>query len=330
MPDSIITISNVKKRFKTYKAGEHKKGFLGRLMRKYYYNQALDGVSFGIKKGEITALLGKNGSGKSTLIKIMTGVLHPDSGEVLVDGMSPWGDRTRLAKEIGVVFSQHNNLYFDLPPSDTFDYMKSLYSVPEHEYRQRLRYLLKLLDFEDKYKTQTRLLSFGERMKGNFISALLHNPKIVFLDEATVGIDLPSRFALRKAVQQMRKDFGTTFVIATHIVDDIEALAERIIFVDKSKVIFDGPRGEFDSIIGNKKHIELQFSDGVDPKIKGFGKVLEQGEGYIKLEIDSDKVKDKSLSRLLFSKGVIDYSVYEPDLSYILGKFYATLDKRKK
>ncbi len=322
----MIKVQDVKKRFKVYSASAGKP-FLKRLVRESYLKTVLSGIGFTVKRGEIVALLGKNGSGKSTMIKILTGVLYPDGGSVMVNGMRPWQDRIRYAQTIGAVFSQHSNLYYDLPPIDTFEYMRHLYQIPEDAYKKRLSHLVRVLELEGVYTRQTRLLSFGERMKCNFVAAVLHNPVVVFLDEATVGIDLPSRFALRRAVMDMRDKLHTTFVIATHIVDDIEALAERIIFLDRGRIIFDGPRSGFNELIGNKKHLELYFRSKVTIKPERYGKVLDRDVDYLKLEIDADRVKSAPLTRLVNSSSVIDYNLYDPELGYILQKFYARLEK---
>ena len=330
MDQYVIKVSNIRKKFKTYKSSLSNKGLLSSIIRHYYDKKALDGLGMEIKRGEITALLGANGSGKSTLIKIMTGVLYPDSGEVTVNGLVPWKDRIKLSSQMGVVFSQQSNLYYDLPPVDTFNYMRHLYGIPEKTFNQRLDYLVKILELKNVYTRQTRLLSFGERMKCNFVTAVLHNPSVVFLDEATVGIDLPSRFALRRALIDMKKRFGTTFIIATHIVDDIEALAERIIFLDRGKIIFDGSKEKFNKILGDVRHVELHFKGDITIRPSDYGKVLEHEANYMKLEINANKIKSKFISDLLLSKQLLDYSVYEPDLGYILKKFYEAVEKRHR
>jgi ABC-2 type transport system ATP-binding protein len=325
----IIQVRNVKKNFKSYNASTAKT-FLQRLVRSKTVKTVLNNVSFSVKKGEIAALLGKNGSGKSTMLKILSGILYPESGTVIVNGMQPWRDRIRYAQTIGVVFSQHSNLYSDLPPLDTFKYMQHLYQIPMRDYAKRLEHLIKVLELEDVYTKQTRLLSFGERMKCNFVTATLHAPSVVFLDEATVGIDLTSKFALRRAVMDMRKEFGTTFIMATHLVDDIEELAEHIIFMDGGRVIFDGPRSGFNATLGNKKHLELFFNKRVSINPAKYGKLLEKGLDYLTLEIDMDRMNGAELQRLVNGKQIIDYNLYEPELEYILQKFYAKLKRKRE
>ncbi|MEM3181004.1 MAG: ATP-binding cassette domain-containing protein [Candidatus Micrarchaeaceae archaeon] len=324
----MIVADSVRKSFKTY---ENKKGFGGFFRRKFYYKAALKGVSFSVDKGEIVALLGRNGSGKSTLIKLMAGILHPDSGSVRVLGMNPWKDRIRLAVRIGVVFgATHPQLFWDLPPLDTFNYIKELYGVDNASFRERLRYLIGMLGVEKVYKRQTRQLSLGERMKCEFVAAMLNMPEIVFMDEPTIGVDLPSRLAIRRAVAALRKRFSTTFVITTHVVDDISNV-DRIILLDKGRKLFDGMQFELKRRYGNYAVLDIYSKkEGYVAKYASLGRVMERSSTYMRLAVAPLHVKERRFMAALNDPKISDYRLSEPGLSALLESLYASIDRKRR
>ncbi len=328
MENYVIEVNDVKKRFKTYEV-RTSGSFFSKLFRKKKYKLALDGVSFRVKEGEIIALLGRNGSGKSTIIKILSGILHPDSGGVSVLGMDPWNERIKLASRLGVVLGAHGQLFWNLPASDAFNFMKGVYEIKETDFRKRLRYFVGLLNLKEVYKRQVRQLSLGEQMKCNFVSSVLHMPKIVFLDEPTIGVDIPSKTALRNAILDLRSQHGTTFLITTHIVEDIN-IAERVILLNKGRVEFDGSRKELEQIFGDKRHVELHLSERNGVNLKRYGKVLEKKGNFVRLEVDRHSLKSRKFISLLDSEAVTDYKVMEPGLNFILSKFYAKMDAEGK
>ncbi len=325
--EKIIEVKDVMKRFRTH---EHRKSdsFLAKLIRKSYNKTALDGLSFSVNEGEIVALLGRNGSGKSTLIKTMTGILHADSGSVRVVGMDPWENRIAIASQIGIVLGAHGQLYWNLPAIDTFDFIRSVYRIPEKEYRKRLGELLEMLDLKKVYRRPVRTLSLGEQMKCNFVSSVLHKPKIVFLDEPTIGVDLPSKTALRSMILNMRKKYNTTFIITTHLVEDI-TMAERVILINKGRMIFDGPRSKLEHLFGDRRMIDLEFSNTAGMRFSGYGKVIEHTDNFVKLEVNKKVLKSTSFMRMLSSDNVIDYKVYEPGLNFVLSKLYRKIDGKR-
>ena len=326
--DEIITVKDVAKRFKTY---ENSQGFLGSLRRKFYWKEALRGVSLSIERGSIVALLGRNGSGKSTLVKLMSGIIRPDSGSVRVMGMDPWSDRIKVTRRMGVVFgSTHPQLFWDLPPEDTFMYVKGLYGIPDREYRQRLRYLVRILTLEKVYRRQTRQLSLGERMKCEFAAALLNGPELVIMDEPTVGVDLPSRMAISDAVLDMRRRFDTTFVITTHVVDDI-ANTDRIVLLDNGRLLFDGTQAELKRRFGRTAVLELFLRAGAEVSAyKGLGRVLSSRDGYIKLEIDPKSTGSAAFRSVFADKSVMDYRLSEPGLGSMLNSLYLSIDRKSR
>jgi ABC-type uncharacterized transport system, ATPase component len=325
--EKIIEINELRKRFKTH---EHvdKGTWLAKLMRKSYYKKALDGLSFSVDQGDIVALLGRNGSGKSTLIKTMTGILHPDSGTVRVFGLDPWENRIRIASQIGVVLGAHGQLYWNLPAMDTFNFMKSIYHIPERDFRKRLNSLVDMLDLKKVYMRPVRTMSLGEQMKCNFVASVLHMPKIVFLDEPTIGVDLPSKTALRAMILTMRKEYQTTFIITTHLVEDI-TMAEKVILINKGKLIFNGSRDSLEHVFGDKRMIDLELRNQDKTVFRNYGKVIEHNDNFVKLEVNKNVLKSKRFIGLLAGDNVIDYKVYEPGLNFVLSKLYKKTDRKR-
>lgn len=319
MPN-VIEVSGARKSFKTYETP--RSGFLASLRKKRIVKYALRGVSFGVRQGEIAALLGKNGSGKSTLIKLLSGILHPDAGTVRVLGLDPWSERRKLTSRIGVVMGAHGQLWWDLPATDTFNLMRAIYKIPERQFRERLEFLTNILELKGVVKRQVRTLSLGEQMKCNFVASVLHMPELVILDEPTIGVDLPSKQALRNTILEMQRDYGTTFLITTHIVEDL-TMADRIIVLDHGRKIYDGSRRRLEMLFGDKKVIELEFGRTVDlKKYLRFGSATKIEGNYVRLEVKQSVLKHPAFARLLANSAVADYSVLEPGLGDVLMKLY--------
>ncbi|MBW3004058.1 ATP-binding cassette domain-containing protein, partial [Candidatus Woesearchaeota archaeon] len=223
----IIEVKNLKKVYKTHKREQGLANAIKSLIRrKYVVKEALSGVSFSINKAEIVGLIGPNGAGKSTTIKALSGVLYPTSGSVRVMNFTPWKDRETYVRHLGVVFGQKHQLYWDIPALDTFYLYKDLYSLDEKEFKQRLDYMIKYLDVEEVVKKPVRDLSLGERMKCKIIASLIHNPELVFLDEPSIGLDVIAKDKLRDFILGVNKRYGTTFIVTTHDMQDIEKLCK--------------------------------------------------------------------------------------------------------
>ena len=253
----MIMMENVTK---TYRVAKRNAGFKeackSLFSREYQEIRALDGVSLTIGDGEIVGYMGPNGAGKSSTIKILSGILTPDSGMCSVDGRVPWKDRKAHVARIGVVFGQRSQLWWDIPVIDSFELLRDIYSVPKALYTQNLEELTELLQLSELLKTPTRQLSLGQRMRCEVAASLLHSPKILFLDEPTIGLDAVSKLAVRDFVKRQNREHGTTVILTTHDMQDISALAQRVILIGKGQILLDGTLDDIRREGGNAQDID--------------------------------------------------------------------------
>lgn len=229
---------------KTFRVRKRNAGFKNAakafFSREYEEIQALNDVSFRIEDGEAVGYIGPNGAGKSSTIKILSGILTPDSGTCVIDGRVPWKDRRAHVSQIGVVFGQRSQLWWDVPVIDSFELIRDIYAVAEDVYKRNLRDLTDLLNLSEILKTPARSLSLGQRMRCEIAASLLHDPRILFLDEPTIGLDAVSKIAVREFVLDMNKRRGTTVILTTHDMQDVEALAQRVLLIGKGRILLDG------------------------------------------------------------------------------------------
>lgn len=237
----MIEVKNI---CKSYKVAKRDAGFRAAckslFCKEYETIYALRDISFTIPDGEMVGYIGPNGAGKSSTIKILSGILTPDSGECSVDGRTPWKDRICHVKEIGVVFGQRSQLWWDVPVIDTFELLKDIYNIPLSQYNKSLEELVALLNLSELLKTPARQLSLGQRMRCEIAASLLHNPRILFLDEPTIGLDAVSKLAVREFILERNRLHKTTVILTTHDMQDIEALAKRVILIGKGRILMDG------------------------------------------------------------------------------------------
>jgi len=241
----MIELKNISK---TYKIARRNAGFKEAMKaffrREYEYIHALKNISFMIRDGEMIGYIGPNGAGKSSTIKIMSGILNPDSGECIINGRIPWKDRINHVREIGVVFGQRSQLWWDVPVIDSFELIKDIYKVSSDTYKNNLGELAEILDLSLLVKTPARQLSLGQRMRCELTASLLHSPKILFLDEPTIGLDAVSKIAVRSFIKKINKEKNTTIILTTHDMQDIEAITERILLIGKGEILLDGSVGD--------------------------------------------------------------------------------------
>ncbi|RLE45350.1 ABC transporter [Candidatus Woesearchaeota archaeon] len=320
----IIHVKNLKKVYKTHTREPGVFSAVKSLFfRKYKFIHALRGVSFDIGEGELVGFIGPNGAGKSTTIKALAGILYPSSGELEVLGFSPWKERVRYVKNIGVVFGQKTSLFWDLPPVDAFYLNKVLYDIPDNKFRSRLNFLIKTFDAEDIVKKPVRDLSLGERMKCEIINAVLHNPRIVFLDEPTIGLDVVAKDKFREFVLDVNKKFKTTFLVTTHDLQDIERLCKRVIIINHGLIVYDGDISKIKEKFLNYKFIKVKFIDKIKSfKFKGC-KIIERSDYELSLKLDVKQQPVKALiNYLLVNFDVADIVVSDPPIEDVIQKVF--------
>ncbi len=229
---------------KSYRVSKRESG-LGNAVKSFFKRdytmiEAIKDISFSIGDGEMVGYIGPNGAGKSTTIKILSGILMPDSGTCVVNGQVPWKDRKEYVRQIGVVFGQRSQLWWDIPVMDSFELLQAIYTIPAPKYRSKLDELTELLHLEELLKTPTRQLSLGQRMRCELAASLLHDPKLLFLDEPTIGLDAVSKIAVRDFIKKMNEEHKTTVILTTHDMQDIEAITNRVILIGRGQKLMDG------------------------------------------------------------------------------------------
>lgn len=323
--DDVIVVSHLTRSFRVAK--REKTGLLSSIHalfhREFVRVDAVDDISFSVEKGEIRGLIGPNGAGKSTTIKIMSGILYPTSGEVNVMGYKPWVDREKYVKNIGVLFGQKTQLEWDLPPMDSFNLRKNLYDIPETQYKENMDYFVDLLSLSDIIHKPVRQLSLGERMKCEFVCAVLHNPPLVFLDEPTIGLDIISKQSIRNFIRKINHEKGTTFILTTHDLSDIENLCKNITVINKGKVVFNDSLEKMRAYLPAQKIVSVQFDEPVDvEKIQAFGPI-EFDEMRARFEIDTSVTSIPELVNLLFTSfPVADINIEDVSVEEIIRKIY--------
>lgn len=321
---SIITVENMVKSYSTYKRGS---GF-GETVKSFFKRERVDinavnDISFEIEKDCICGILGPNGAGKSTTIKMLCGALYPTSGKIDVMGYSPAKDRIKYVHKVGAVFGQKSQLIWDIPPIDSFAMNRAIYDIPKEDYRKRLKEMTELFDIGEVIHKPTRVLSLGERMKCEFVMAMLHQPEIVFLDEPTIGLDVIAKAKIREFISEMNRK-GTTFILTTHDLEDVEQLAHKVIIINHGKKVFDDSLQSLKSTLGNKKIITLSLNAPYTEESLGGAKVIRGENPYeISLEADLDKQGIRELlSNLNETVNFADISIKELPMDMIITRIY--------
>ena len=320
---SFIEVKQISKTFKVAKKKSGlKEAFKSFIKREYLNVQAVDDISFSIEKGEIVGYIGPNGAGKSTTIKILSGILTPDSGSVKVSLMTPWKDRVKYVKKIGVVFGQRSQLWWDIPACDTFDLLRDIYDIPEDEYQSTKNDLIEKLNLRDIINIPVRQLSLGQRMRCEIAASLLHNPEILFLDEPTIGLDAVSKQLVRDFIKKLNKEKHTTIILTSHDMSDITTLAKRIILIGKGKVLYDGSLKRLISNYGTLRYMSIKTNDKLDIRNKGIISKKKEKDGYT-LTVDTKIISISKLINSISKKIVIDdFRIDNENVDNIIVKLY--------
>ena len=298
---------------KSFRVAKRKSGFGNAVKalfsREYERIQALKDVSFTIGDGEMVGYIGPNGAGKSTTIKIMCGILTPDSGKCDIDGLTPWKQRLRHVRDIGVVFGQRSQLWWDVPVMDSFDLIRDIYKVDEALYRRNLDEMVTLLDLSEILKTPTRSLSLGQRMRCEIVASLLHSPRILFLDEPTIGLDAVSKIAVRGFIKKLNEEHKTTVILTTHDMQDIEAITERILLIGRGRILLDGSMTELLRHSSNEKTLTVDYNGSV-PVLNDYMTLIEQKEGRQVVSFDPGELSvSDAIAHISGQVEVLDVSV---------------------
>ncbi len=311
---------------KTYRVAKRQAGMgnAGKAFfsREYTTIHALQDVSFSIRDGEMVGYIGPNGAGKSTTIKIMCGVLTPESGKCVIDGRIPYKERIAHVREIGVVFGQRSQLWWDVPVIDSFDLIRDIYRVEEKAYRKNVGELTELLDLGEILQTPVRTLSLGQRMRCEIAASLLHNPKVLFLDEPTIGLDAVSKIAVRKFIRNLNAEKGVTIVLTTHDMQDIEALTERILLIGKGRILLDGKLSDLKKQVSERKTMAIAYQ-GTPPTLKEGMVLAESGEGHMVVSFQpSELPTPEAIAYFAANTKLLDVSVSDITSEEMVAKMY--------
>ena len=325
---AIIEVNNLVKKYKVIEKEDGIKGYLKHLIKpKYKEFNAVNGINFDIEEGELVGYIGENGAGKSTTIKMLTGLLTPTSGNVIVNGIIPSEKRMQNNKNIGAVFGQKTQLWWDLPVIESFRLIKKMYKIPEDEYRNNLKKFTEILDLNDLLDKQVKNLSLGQKMRCEIAATFLHNPKIVYLDEPTIGLDVFVKENIRKFIKDINKEKKTTVILTTHDLKDIEDVCNRIILLDKGQIIYDGSKQKFkdtygkyvvaDLIINNKsKEIKKSLT------LKNI-EIIEESEENLKIKFSHEETTIvKIMDEISKYCTIEDVHLKEAELEDILKEIY--------
>ncbi|MBQ6408365.1 MAG: ATP-binding cassette domain-containing protein [Butyrivibrio sp.] len=319
---SYIEVSNLQKNFIVKK--KHEKG---KLLREKQIVNALKGVSFSVDKGELVGYIGPNGAGKSTTVKILSGILTPDGGEVNVGGIVPWKERKKHVKNIGVVFGQRSQLWWDVPIIDSYSLLRDIYRIPSGDYEARLKELTGALQLEPLMRTPLRLLSLGQRMRAELCGSLLHRPELLFLDEPTIGLDAVSKLSLRDFLKWENREYGTTIMLTTHDMEDIEALCSRVMVLGHGKKLFDGKLQELLERYDTVRNVNIKYDgDVTDLKLPENVKWIRTEDG-IELSYNPSDLPTAKLLGILQDAGTISELTLQPEnTDHLIAAMYKELD----
>ena len=324
---SFIEVNDVSKSFRVSKRSAGIPGMLANLIvPKFEKKQAVQNISFSIEEGEMVGFIGPNGAGKSTTIKMLSGILYPDSGTITVGGFSPYKQRKDYVGNIGVVFGQKSQLQWDLPVIDSFELLKAIYRIPEERYQANLKRFTDMLDMAGFLNQPVRQLSLGQRMRADIVAALLHSPKIVFFDEPTIGVDVVGKETIRNFICELNEKDKVTMIFTTHDMQDIEKTCKRLVIIDKGSKVYDGSLSGIRDAYGTTRQLDVEFAADctVAPIENVEIKELDAPGGRKKRYLfENREVQiDALMSTLLATYNIRDLTVSEPEIEGLIRKIY--------
>ncbi|RKG72251.1 ATP-binding cassette domain-containing protein [Corallococcus exercitus] len=319
----MISVHGLRKHYQVHKRPPGLKAALRSLVHRDYTTvKAVDGITFDIKPGERVGFLGPNGAGKTTTLKVLAGLLHPSEGEVTVDGHVPRLREEAFLKKIMLVMGQKQQLLWDLPPSETFELNRAIYDVPRLQYKQTLEELVSLLELEELIGKPTRQLSLGERMKCELAAALIHRPRVLFLDEPTIGLDVSMQVTMRAFIKAYNEQTGATLILTSHYMDDVAALCPRVIVIDKGQLSYDGSLDALVQRVRPEKRVVLRLGQPVDDALlTPLGKVVSHEPGSAVLQVQQDAV-NATVGRALSTLPVTDLTVENAPLEEVMSELF--------
>jgi viologen exporter family transport system ATP-binding protein len=310
---------------KTYRVFQKKEGLLGAIRglfrREYKEVRAVDDVTFTIEPGEIVGFLGPNGAGKTTTLKMLSGLIFPTAGTARVLGFVPWERADAFRRSFSLVMGQKNQLWWDLPAADSFQLHREIYSLPAEQFRRTLGELTELFGVGDLTRQPVRELSLGERMKMELIAALLHQPRLLLLDEPTIGLDVVAQVMIQRCLREYNSSRGVTILLTSHYMRDVEALCKRVLVITHGKLVYDGPLAGITEQFGRHKLVKLQFPDEVPADLERFGEVAGRLGPVVDLKVDRTTIADV-LAAILSQYTIVDMSVQDPPLDQVIARVF--------
>jgi len=321
---NMIEIKNLKKSFKVITKEPGLRGYINAIIRpKHKIVNAVNGISMTIKKGELVAFIGPNGAGKSTTLKMLSGILYPDSGTIKIDGLNPQKDRIKLAYRMGTIFGQKPQLWYHLPAIDTFYLFSKIYDMDPEIYKKRLEYLIEKFDIKEFMDQPVRKLSLGQRMRCEFVLALLHKPQILFLDEPTIGLDIVVKKNIREIIKKINKEEKVTILLTSHDVGDIEDVANRVVIINRGIIVYNGTFSNLRKEYLNKKKIKIISETPVVFNNHSATKIINQSKYSLDLEVDLTKTSLKEIIDIIMKNNKIeDISIEDPEIEEIIEDIY--------
>jgi len=319
----IIEVTGLSKTYRVFRKKDGLKGAVqGLFKREYKMVEAVGDVSFTIEPGEFVAFLGPNGAGKTTTLKMLSGLIYPSRGDARVLGFTPWERKDAFRRQFSLVMGQKNQLWWDLPAADSFELHKEIYGIPERQFRETLEELTSLLGVADLTRQAVRELSLGERMKMELIAALLHRPKVLLLDEPTIGLDVVAQVAIQKCLRDYHTRHNVTVLLTSHYMRDIEALCRRVLVITHGKLVYDGELAGIRDTFGQEKILRIEFpAEEPPPDLSPYGQVHGVDGPTVDLRVDRPRVAE-TLSAVLARYTIVDVSVQDPPLEQLITKVF--------